>query len=224
VAAGGSRPPSRDGSWPGFVVLVEIARVSNSYFPPAAHDLAAVADITLILDELSKDDGDPSGALLTQVYAELRTIARAKMASERPGHTLQPTALVHEAWLRLGDQRFANRAHFFSAAAEAMRRILIDSARRRTAARNGGGALRVNVDDVEIAAPAKDEELLAIHDRLDALADHDRRKAELVKLRYFAGLTITEAADVLGISAPTAKRDWRYARAWLFRTIGAATT
>jgi RNA polymerase sigma factor (TIGR02999 family) len=158
--------------------------------------------------------------LLTQVYAELRTIARTKMAGERSGHTLQPTALVHEAWLRLGDQRFGNRAHFFSAAAEAMRRILIDSARRRAAARNGGGVPRVNVDDVEIAAPAKDEELLAIHDRLDALAEHDRRKAELVKLRYFAGLTIDEAAEVLGISAPTAKRDWTYARAWLFNAIG----
>jgi RNA polymerase sigma factor (TIGR02999 family) len=180
-----------------------------------------VADITLILDALRKNDGDASGALLTQVYAELRTIARSKMASERPGHTLQPTALVHEAWLRLGDQRFENRAHFFSAAAEAMRRILIDSARRRTAARNGGGVARLNVDEVEIAAPAKDEVLLAIHETLDALAAHDERKAELVKLRYFAGLTIDEAADVLGISAPTAKRDWTYARAWLFRSIGA---
>ena len=183
-----------------------------------------MADITLILDALRKDDGDASGALLTQVYAELRTIARTKMAGERSGHTLQPTALVHEAWLRLGDQRFANRAHFFSAAAEAMRRILIDSARRRAAARNGGGVARISLDDVEIAAPAKDEELLAIHERLDALAEHDGRKAELVKLRYFAGLTIREAADVLGISAPTAKRDWTYARAWLFRAIGAAAT
>lgn len=145
------------------------------------------------------------------------------MAAERAGHTLQATALVHEAWMRLGEQRFANRAHFFSAAAEAMRRILIDSARRRMAARNGGGAGRVNVDDVEIAAPAKDEEMLAIHETLDALAAHDGRKAELVKLRYFAGLTIEEAAEVLGISAPTAKRDWKYARAWLFRSIGGET-
>ena len=171
-----------------------------------------------------KNDGDASGALLTKVYAELRTIARSKMAGERSGHTLQPTALVHEAWLRLGDQRFANRAHFFSAAAEAMRRILIDSARRRAATRNGGAVARVSLDDVEIAAPAKDEELLAIHDTLDALAAHDGRKAELVKLRYFAGLTIDEAADVLGISAPTAKRDWTYARAWLFRAIDTAAT
>ena len=178
----------------------------------------------MILDALRENDGDASGALLTQVYAELRSIARLKMAGERAGHTLQPTALVHEAWLRLGDQRFANRAHFFSAAAEAMRRILIDSARRRGAARNGGGVPLMNVDDVDIAAPAKDEEMLAIHDTLDALAEHDGRKAELVKLRYFAGLTIEEAAEVLGISAPTAKRDWTYARAWLFRSIGATAT
>ncbi len=195
-----------------------IAIEGRFYYP------TVVADITFILDALRQNDGDASGALLTQVYAELRTIARTKMAGERPGHTLQPTALVHEAWLRLGDQRFANRAHFFSAAAEAMRRILIDSARRRTAARNGGGVAHVNVDDVEIVAPAKDEEMLAIHDRLDALAEHDGRKAELVKLRYFAGLTIEEAADVLGISAPTAKRDWTYARAWLFRSMDAVAT
>lgn len=192
--------------------------------PQRAPIVSGVADITLILHALEKGDADASGALLSQVYAELRTIARAKMALERPGHTLQPTALVHEAWLRLGDQRFANRAHFFSAAAEAMRRILINSARRRAAARHGGGVVRVDADEVEIAAPAKDEELLAIHETLDALAAHDARKAELVKLRYFAGLTIEEAADVLGISAPTAKRDWTYARAWLFRAIGTAAS
>lgn len=202
---------------------MEMAEVWNRNLPRVPrYNLTAVADITLILDSLRNNGDDASGALLTQVYAELRGIARSKMATERPGHTLQPTALVHEAWLRLGDQRFENRAHFFSAAAEAMRRILIDSARRRTAARNGGGVARLNLDDVEIAAPAKDEELLAIHETLDALAAHDPRKAELVKLRYFAGLTIDEAADVLGISAPTAKRDWTYARAWLFRAMGAA--
>jgi len=158
------------------------------------------------------------------VYTELRQLARAKMASERFGHTLQPTALVHEAWLRLGDQRFENRAHFFSAAAEAMRRILIDNARRRAAVRHGGGAEQVNADELEIAAPAQDEELLAIHESVDALAAHDARKAELVKLRYFVGLTIEEAAEVLGVSTPTAKRDWTYARAWLFRAIGTAAS
>jgi RNA polymerase sigma factor (TIGR02999 family) len=161
--------------------------------------------------------------LLVLVYSELRRLAAAKMAREAPGQTLQPTALVHEAWMRLGGdgQRWENRAHFFGAAAEAMRRILIDRARRKLAARHGGGGEHVDLDEVEIAAPAKDDELLAVHEALDALATHDARKAELVKLRYFAGLSIDEAANVLGISIPTAKRDWAYARAWLFRKISA---
>ncbi len=165
------------------------------------------------------NQSEAASVLLNQIYAELRQIARAKMAHERPGHTLQATALVHEAWLQLGDQRFANRAHFFAAAAEAMRRILVDSARRRMTARRGGGVPRVPAESVDIIAPVKDDELLAIHETLDDFAAHDPRKAELVKLRYFAGLTIEEAAEVLGVSAPTAKRDWTYARAWLFRAI-----
>jgi RNA polymerase sigma factor (TIGR02999 family) len=160
--------------------------------------------------------------LLVLVYSELRRLAAAKMSREAPGQTLQPTALVHEAWLRLGGdgQRWENRAHFFGAAAEAMRRILIDRARRKLAARHGAGAEHLDADEIEIAAPGKDDELLAVHEALDQLAAHDARKAEVVKLRYFAGLSIDEAADVLGISAPTAKRDWTYARAWLFREIG----
>ena len=159
--------------------------------------------------------------LLVLVYSELRRVAAAKMAHEAPGQTLQPTALVHEAWMRLGgdSQRWENRAHFFGAAAEAMRRILIDRARRQRAVRHGGGGEHVDVEEVEIAAPAKDDELLAVHEALEKLAAHDARKAELVKLRYFAGLSIDEAAGVLGISAPTAKRDWAYARAWLFAQI-----
>ena len=182
-------------------------------------------DITLLMEALHRGEPDADGALLNQVYAELRQLARAKMAREQPGHTLQPTALVHEAWLRLGDARFENRAHFFGAAAEAMRRILIERARRKLAARHGANAEHVDADDIEIAAPTqKDDELLAIHDALDKLAAHDARKAELVKLRYFAGLSIDEAADVLGISAPTAKRDWAYARAWLFREIAQLAT
>ena len=157
---------------------------------------------------------------LTLLLDALHQLARAKMAREQPGHTLQPTALVHEAWLRLGEQRFENRAHFFGAAADAMRRILIERARRKLAARHGGEAEHVDVDDLEIVAPTpKDDELLAVHEALDSLAAHDLRKAELVKLRYFAGLSIDEAADVLGISTPTAISDWRYARAWLFREI-----
>ena len=131
------------------------------------------------------------------------------------GDTLQPTALVHEARMRLGDARFENRAHFFGAAAEAMRRILIERARRKLASKHSAGAEHMDADDIEIAAPSKDDELLAVHEALDALAAHDARKAELVKLRYFVGLTIEEAAEVVGISAPTAKRDWTYARAWL---------
>ena len=128
-----------------------------------------------------------------------------------------------EAFLRLGDngQRFENRAHFFGAAAEAMRSILIDRARRRLALRHGGGQEHVDVQELEIAAPVeKDGEMLALNDALDRLAGHDARKAELVKLRYFVGFTIEEAAEVLAISVPTAKRDWSYARAWLFREIG----
>lgn len=180
-----------------------------------------MADITRILGEARAGGGDAAGKLFPLIYAELRRIARLKMAQEKPGHTLQATALVHEAWLRLGGQQFDNRAHFFGAAAEAMRRILIDSARRRAAAKHGGGIERIDVDAIEVAAPTQDNELLAIHEMIDAFAAHDARKAELVKLRYFVGCTIDEAAEILGISAPTAKRDWAYARAWLFRAIGA---
>jgi len=179
-----------------------------------------MSDVTRLLDAIQQGDARAGEELLPLVYAELRQLARAKMAREPSGHTLQPTALVHEAWLRLGDARFENRAHFFGAAAEAMRRILIERARRKLAGKRGANAEHLNADEVEIAAPTeKDDELLAVHEALDAFAAHDARKAELVKLRYFAGLTIEESAEVLGISAPTAKRDWTYARAWLFREI-----
>jgi RNA polymerase sigma factor (TIGR02999 family) len=177
-------------------------------------------DVTRFIEAIRDGDARAGEQLLPLVYAELRQLARAKMAREQPGHTLQPTALVHEAWLRLGEQKFENRAHFFGAAAEAMRRILVERARRKLAVKNGAGAEHVDADEVEIAAPTeRNDELLAVNEALDALAVHDPRKAELVKLRYFAGLTIDEAADVLGISAPTAKRDWTFARAWLFREI-----
>ena len=170
-------------------------------------------------------DGQPAATeLLPLVYTELRRLAAAKMARERPGQTLQPTALVHEAWMRLvdaeGQARFENRAHFFSAAAEAMRRILIERARRKLAARHGGGQENLDVDEIEIAAPVKnDDELLAVHEALEKFAAEDAAKAELVKLRYFVGLTIEDAADVLGISKATAKRWWIYARAWLHHEI-----
>jgi RNA polymerase sigma factor (TIGR02999 family) len=148
----------------------------------------------------------------------------AKMARERPGQTLQPTALVHEAWMRLvdadGQARFANRAHFLSAAAEAMRRILIDRARRKLAVRHGGRQEHEDVDEIEIAAPTQNaDELLAVNEALEKLAAEDATKAELVKLRYFVGLTIADAAEVLGISQATAKRWWSYARAWLHQEL-----
>ncbi len=179
-----------------------------------------MADLTLLLDALHRGEPDAAGALLAQVYAELRTLARAKMAREQPGHTLQPTALVHEAWMKLGDQRFENRAHFFGAAAEAMRRILVDRARHKLAARHGGGLERVDVDDFEITAPVgQSDRLLAIHEVLDRLAAEDPQKAELVKLRFFVGLSLAEAGAVLGLPERTAKRHWAYARAWLFEAI-----
>ena len=159
--------------------------------------------------------------LLALVYAELRRLAAAKMAREQPGQTLQASALVHEAWLRLGEGRFANRGHFFSAAAEAMRRILIERARRKQRDKRGAGAEHVDIADLEIMAPlGNEEEALAVNEALDRLAAQDLRKAEIVKLRYFIGLSFEEAAEVLGISVPTAKREWAYARAWLRREIG----
>jgi RNA polymerase sigma factor (TIGR02999 family) len=186
-----------------------------------------LSDVTRILEALSRGKPTATNDLHPLVYQELRKLAAHKMAGQAPGHTLQPTALVHEAWLRLaGNQpaRFAGRAHFFAAAAEAMRHILIDSARRKRAARHGGGQVRVNVDDVELAFVADDDELLAVHEALDKLAAEDPKKAELAKLRYFVGLTFEEAADVLGISVATDKRHWAYARAFLFEEIQANKT
>jgi RNA polymerase sigma factor (TIGR02999 family) len=151
------------------------------------------------------------------------TVAAHKMANEVPGQTLQPTALVHEAWLRIvggnAQARFQNRGQFLGATAEAMRRILIDNARRKRALRHGGGQQRFDIQDVEIAAIATDDELLALNDALDKLTKRDKQKAELIKLRYFGGLNFEEAAEVLGISVPTANRWWAFARAWLFKEI-----
>jgi RNA polymerase sigma factor (TIGR02999 family) len=184
-----------------------------------------VHDVTVMLQRIEQGDPQAADQLLPLVYDELRRLASAKMARESGGQTLQATALVHEAWLRLGgDQQptWQNRAHFFASAAEAMRRILIERARRRQTQRHGGGLQRVDVNDsaLGIAAPDEaDDELLAVHETLERLSRHDARKAELVKLRYFAGLTIEQAAEVLGIAVPTAKRDWTYARAWLFKEI-----
>jgi RNA polymerase sigma factor (TIGR02999 family) len=184
-----------------------------------------MSELTRILERV--EHGDPKAAeeLLPVVYSELRRVAANKMASERPGHTLQATALVHEAWLRLGADAqpgWQNRAHFFAAASEAMRRILVERARRKHREKRGGGAEHVDVDELEIAAPlGNEEESLAVHEALDRLAAHDARKAEVVKLRYFVGFSFEETAEVLGISVPTAKREWAYARAWLHQEIGA---
>jgi len=184
-----------------------------------------MTDVTQILERAQQGDPLAASELLPLVYQELRRIAAHKMAGESAGHTLQPTALVHEAWLKLvgndGEAQFQNRAHFFGAAAEAMRRILIDRARRKQAQKHGGGKEHVDVDDVDIPAPADDEELLAVNDALDRFAKVDAQKAELVKMRYFVGMTIEEAAAVLGVSEPTAKRWWAYARAWLSSEIQA---
>ncbi len=183
-------------------------------------------DVTLLLRQIDAGDSTAAARLLPLVYDELRKLAAAKMAREANGQTLQPTALVHEAWLRLGGDeqpQWHNRAQFFAAAAEGMRRILIDNARRRRAVRHGGELDKVSADaePLDLASPVADEKLLLIHEALDRLAAHDARKAELVKQRYFVGLTLEEVAAVMGISETTAKRDWSYARAWLMEEIKA---
>jgi len=171
------------------------------------------------------DQGDPHAAeqLLPLVYDELRQLAAQRLAQEKPGQTLQATALVHEAYLRLVDvaevQNWDSRGHFFAAAAEAMRRIRVENARRRRSLKRGGGLVRRDLDDLQVAAPEPVEDLLALDDALNRLAGVDPVKAELVKLRYFAGMTIEEAADALGISSATAKRSWVYARAWLYQAV-----
>jgi len=221
--------------------------------------MEAMSDVTRILSQI--DSGDPAAAeqLLPLVYEELRKLAAAKLAHEKAGQTLQPTALVHEAYLRLvgggegtgnreqgtevggqrsemsseecGDQSlspvsrplspgsFHSRGHFFAAAAESMRRILVESARAKRRLKRGGDCDHVPLEEFAVAAPEPDERLLELDAALDKLAQKDPRKAELVKLRYFAGLTIEQAAEALGIGTSTADRDWSYARAWLFREM-----
>ena len=177
-----------------------------------------MSEFTRLLQSIEHGDAQAAEELLPLVYGELRKLAAHKMAHEQPGHTLQPTALVHEAWLRLGGDAqptWENRAHFFGAAAEATRRILVDRARRKQAQRRGAGAEHLDVAEVEIASPTDDDQLLAINEALDKLTAMNPRKAELVKLRYFVGLTFEEAASVLGIAVPTAKEWWAYTRAWL---------
>jgi RNA polymerase sigma factor (TIGR02999 family) len=182
-------------------------------------------DVTRILSAVEQGDPRAAEQLLPLVYDELRQLAAQKLAQEKPGQTLQATALVHEAYLRLVDiekaQHWDSRGHFFAAAAEAMRRILIDNARRRHSQRRGGTVERKSLEGLEAAAPASDDELLAVDEALQRLHEVDPQKAELVKLRYFGGLTIPEAAQALRISVTTANRYWAYARAWLHEELAA---
>ena len=176
-------------------------------------------EVTHILERARQGDPTAAAALLPIVYNELRRLASQKMAYEAAGHTLQPTALVHEAWMRLGGSdapTFQNRTHFFGAAAEAMRRILVEHARRRLAAKRGAGVEVIDIDELEISSPvADDDQLLALNEALEKLSAINPRKAELVKLRYFVGMNYEEAAAALGIAVPTAKQWWAYARSWL---------
>jgi RNA polymerase sigma factor (TIGR02999 family) len=182
-----------------------------------------MSDVTRILSAIEHGDPQAAAQLLPLVYDELRRLAAQRMAHEAPGQTLEATDLVHEAYLRLVDvkqvQNWNSRGHFFAAAAEAMRRIVIDRARRKQAVRRGGDLQRLDLEAAAPVAPRPSEDLLALDEALDKLTAADRPKAELVKLRYFAGLTMEQAAEVLGIAPATAHRWWNYARAWLHQVM-----
>ena len=213
VCRGGGRPSQASKNhWRCFTGLV----------PFGLRQFAGMSEATILLSAI--EQGDPKAAenLLTLVYEELRRLAAGKMAREAPGQTLQPTELVHEAWLRLlgnANPSFENRAHFFSAAAEAMRRILIDRARYKLRIRHGGNLERIDLEGQDLASPAEDEQLVAVHDALNKLAKDHPLQAEVVKLRYFAGLTNEETAKILGVSVSTANNYWSFSRAWLLRAI-----
>ena len=184
-----------------------------------------MSDVTRLLHAAEHGDARAATELLPLVYEELRRLAAHKMSQEAAQHTLQPTALVHEAWLRLvgedGQKEFANRSHFFAAAAEAMRRILVDRARRRQAIRHGGGQERVEVDPVELPVPVDDDTLVRVSEALDELAKLDATEAEVVKLRFFVGLKQGEVASALGVSEKTVQRHWTHAKAWLYMRVKA---
>jgi RNA polymerase sigma factor (TIGR02999 family) len=187
--------------------------------------LSFVTDVALILRKMAQGDPAADGQLLTLVYDELRRLAAAKMSHEAPGQTLQPTALVHEAWLRLGmeaQSHWQTRNHFLAAAAEAMRRILVETARRKLRLKRGGGRERVDLEESAIAAPAEDEKLLLVHEALDVLAAEDPQKAQIVKLRFFGGLGHDEIAALLGVNEKTIRRHWEVAKVRLFQNIKAA--
>jgi RNA polymerase sigma factor (TIGR02999 family) len=184
-----------------------------------------MSQFTHLLARAQGGDARASEDLLPLVYSELRRLAAAKMSRESPGQTLQPTALVHEAWLRLGgDQQpdWHNRSHFLAAAAEAMRRILVENARRKLRAKRGGGNQRIELHESAIEAPVEDEKILQVHEALDALAAEDPQKAEIVKLRFFAGLNHHEIAALLGVNEKTVRRHWEVAKVRLFQNITAA--
>jgi RNA polymerase sigma factor (TIGR02999 family) len=185
-----------------------------------------MSDVTRILSAIEQGDGQAASELLPLVYAELRRLAAAKLAQERPGQTLSATALVHEAYMRLVDidesRQWNGRTHFFAGAAEAMRRILVDRARQKKSLKRGGARTRVEFREEVLAAPGDWDEILAVHEALDGLAATDPQAAQLVKLRYFAGLSIDETAGMLNISPRCADRLWSFARAWLQRAVRAS--
>lgn len=190
--------------------------------PSAQRGGALMSDVTRILQELRSGDRRATDRLLSAVYDELRRLAARKLARERPGHTLQATELVHEAYLRLvgGEAgHWESSVHFFAAAAEAMRRILVESARRRARLKHGGGRRRHEIDEADAIATPDSTDLIALDEALEKLARLDRIKAELVKLRYFAGLTLEQAGRMLGISRATADRYWAFARTWLYYEV-----
>ncbi len=181
-----------------------------------------IGEITRFLEEMREGDPKAAEQLLSHVYRQLRALAAYKMANELPGQTLQPTALVHEVWLRLmggNGQSFPDRAYFFAAAGEAMRRILVENARRKKRLKRGGDLHRVDIEKVDLPAPLPDDDLLALDEALTKLADFDPRAAEVVKLCFFVEMTQEQAAEELGVSISTVERTWAFARAWLFREI-----
>jgi RNA polymerase sigma factor (TIGR02999 family) len=186
-----------------------------------------MSDLASLLQTAAEQDPASAGKLLPEVYEELRRIAARRLSSQPGGQTLQATALVHEAFLRLvgdTDRTWRDRRHFFAAATEAMRHILVDRARRKAAVRHGGGLVRVELDNIHVAAEASDESVLRLNDSLERLAGHNPEAAEIIRLRFFGGFTFAQAAEMMGISERTAKRLWAYARTWLFEEISRSTS
>lgn len=181
-----------------------------------------MSDVTVILQSIEQGDAHAAEKLLPLVYEELRRLAAVKMANEAPGQTLQPTALVHEAWLRLvadSDRTWQNRAHFFAAAAEAIRRILVENARRKSRLKRGGGLVRLDINGLDLAEAAPDDRVLLIDEALEKLHAQDPQKARVVVLKFFGGLTNLEVAESLGVTERTVERQWAYAKAWLFESM-----